>query len=198
MIAFLFTASCGTPQKTETKNTGKAADPASPPAEPEKSKENILDSDPFFTAEPMPSEYFRVLITDDGYFVKNMGKEGIIERKEDIQGDKEQFNTFHKFSVDYSFKDWSFDAVMRVRLNPHRGELEHIEYVPGRNPKTWQSGKLFQEDLSRFHFDFPDGKIPTHEFLVSYLWRIQKKPGLSEEDAKKMAIEFLNSQLRKQ
>ena len=158
--------------------------------------DDIFENDPFFTAPPRSGEYFRVLITEDGYYFKNIGDAARIDRKPDPAGDKEQFKIFKKYNDDYDFKDWTLTAVMKARLNPHRGELEHIEYLPGSNPKTWQSGKLFQEDLSRFTFEFPRNEILVYEFLVSYEWRIKAKAGLSEEEARKRAMEFLKTQLR--
>ncbi|MDH5656272.1 MAG: hypothetical protein OEZ34_10210 [Spirochaetia bacterium] len=157
---------------------------------------DILEDDSFFTAPALNGEAFRVLITEEGYFYKNVSDGGKIERKPDPGGDSEQFRKFKKYNDEYDFKDWTLTAILKVRLNPHRGELEHIEYFQGHNPKTWQSGNLFQEDLSRFDFVFPENEITVFEFLVSYEWRIKKRSGLSEEEARRRAIEYLNSQVR--
>ena len=157
---------------------------------------NVLEQDPFFTAPPRYGEYFRVLITEEGYFFKNVGNAQKLDRKPDPEGDKEQFKIFKKYNNDYDFKDWTLTTVIKAKLNPHRGELEHLEFLPGFNPKSWQSGKLFQEDLSRFTFVFPQKEVSVYEFLVSYEWRIKAREGLSEEEVKKKAIEFLNSQVQ--
>ncbi|HNJ05994.1 MAG TPA: hypothetical protein PLB73_17165, partial [Leptospiraceae bacterium] len=115
-------------------------------------------------------------------------------KKQDDSGDKEQLNTFQELAARYDFKDWDFQGLLSLRLHPHRGEIEHIEYVLGQNPKTWQASKLFQEDVSRFQFQFPKGQVTLRDFRVRYRWKIQRRPGLTDEEARKRALEFLKAE----
>jgi hypothetical protein len=150
--------------------------------------------DPFFK-EPNPAgETFRVLILNDSYTVRQMSGDTDLVKKQDDSGDKEQLNTFQELAARYDFKDWDFQGLLSVRLHPHRGEIEHIEYVLGQNPKTWQASKLFQEDVSRFQFQFPKGQVTLRDFRVRYRWKIQRRPGLTDEEARKRALEFLKAE----
>ncbi|MCE9600184.1 MAG: hypothetical protein K8S54_19655 [Spirochaetia bacterium] len=154
-----------------------------------------VTDDPFLTDKDTKyGEMFRVLILDKSYIVRQLNGETEIQKKKDDAGDQEQFTRFQDLAARYDFKDWEFSGMLTVRIHPHRGEIERIEYVPGQNPKTWQASKLFQEDVSRFAFTFPRGMITTREFRVRYKWRIKRRPGLTEEDARKRAVEFLKAE----
>jgi len=174
---------CGSTQKTTTTdNNSKTTQTVSP------------SDDPFFKETSTQSEVFRVLIVNNTYIVRQMSGDTDLIKKVDASGDKEQLTRFQELGERYDFKDWEFNGVLSVRLHPHRGEIEHIEFVPGLNPKTWQASKLFQEDVSRFAFQFPKGQITLRDFRVRYRWKIPRRPGLTDEEAKKRALEFLKSE----
>lgn len=151
--------------------------------------------DAYFKAEPAGPEVFRVLITRDNYSVRQISSKDVIKRKPDPNGDKEQLNNYAQFNDKYDFKDWTLKGVLSVRINPHNGEIEHAEYVAGKNPRSWQATRFFQEDLSRFNFSFPKNAVLTREFWVSFEWRIKKRPGMSDAEAKQRAVDFLKQQL---
>lgn len=168
---------------------------ASPPKNDQPKVELVpVTDDTFLTEKDKYGEMFRVLILDKSYTVKQMSGDTEILKKKDEAGDAEQFTRFQDLAERYDFKDWEFTGMLTVRIHPHRGEIERIEYVPGQNPKTWQASKLFQEDVSRFAFTFPRGMITTREFRVRYKWRIKRRAGLTEEDARKRAVEFLKAE----
>lgn len=154
--------------------------------------------DGFFKETSHMNEAYRILILGDTYTVRQLKGAEDLKRKEDPSGDSEQLDRFKELAARYDFKDWEFNGVLMVRLHPHRGEIEHIEFVPGQNPKTWQASKLFQEDLSRFAFQFPKGLVTMREFHVRYRWKIKRRPGLSDEEARVRAIEFLKAERQQQ
>ncbi len=162
----------------------------------EEGEQKELSKDPFFQQEPVEGELFRVLITTDSYLVGQVEGGDTILRKPDEVGDREQLEEFQKVNQIYDFKDWTFNGLLKVRLNPQSGSIEHIEYVPGENPRTWQASKYFQDDLSRFRFTFPGDEVNPTEFLVRYQWRIPRRPGLTDEEARVRALEFLRGQVR--
>lgn len=159
------------------------------------SQENLLE-DPYFKAPPVGMEYFRVLITNGAYIVYQVKGPDKIQRRPDTQGDDEQLVLFKEFESTYNFRDWTLSGMIHLRLNPHNGDIEHIEYVPGKNPKSWQAMKYFQEDVSRFLFDFPGKNVGVQELWISYEWRIKQQPGITPDESKTRAIEFLKSQCR--
>ena len=154
--------------------------------------------DGFFKETSSMNEAYRILILGDTYTMRQMKGAEDLKRKEDPSGDSEQLDRFKELAARYDFKDWEFNGVLMVRLHPHRGEIEHIEFVPGQNPKTWQASKLFQEDLSRFGFQFPKGLVTMREFHVRYRWKIKRRAGLSDEEARVRAIEFLKAERQQQ
>lgn len=152
------------------------------------------EKDPYFTEKSDPGEVLRILITPDFYIVKQVAYDDAIHRRPDDQGDKEQGERFSKTSKEYDFKDWTITGLLRLKLNPNTGMIEHVENVI--NPKTWQASVDFQSDVQRFRFDFPEGKSPMREILVRYEWRIPRQPGITPEESRARAIEFLRSQVR--
>ncbi len=158
--------------------------------------------DPYFTELPtVKGEVLRILITGDSYLVKQVSENEKINRRNDPAGDREQLGFFREFAGKYNFKDWQFDGMIKVRVNPETRFIEHIEYVPGQSPRTWQVSQYFQEDVSRFRFDYPGVEedslnFSPQEFIVRYRWTIKKEEGLSPEEAKSRAIEFLKNNVR--
>lgn len=153
----------------------------------------IPKDDKFFLEKSDDDETFRVLITDDNYSVRQVKNKGKIHRKTDDDGDREQLEFFKKKAQRIKFRDWNLEGVLSIRLNPLTRQIEHQSYTLGGTPKTWQSTEYFIEDFSRFQFQ----NVGIRKFRVKYLWRIKKRPGLSDEQAKEMAIEYLKSQTKR-
>ena len=158
------------------------------PAEP------ASDDDPFFQKPAVSGELYRVLITGTNYSVRQYGQTSSIQRPPDSRGDKEQLKSYQEIHDEIDFRDWEIEGVLDVRLNPHTGQIEQLQYVPGYNPRTYQAARLFQEDLTRFRFKFPQGVIQPIRFNVRFRWVIKRRPGLSDEEAKLKAIQYLKSQ----
>jgi hypothetical protein len=201
MIVSILLWSCGT-----SRSIVSYEEPAGISERPEEKE------DPYFTElEPMSGEVFRVLITEDSYLVRQMSEFEHIRRVEDMAGDEEQLEHFREFSKNYNFKDWELTGVLNIKINPETKDVEHIDYVPGQSPKTWQASKYFQEDISRLRLEYlkngeegiqvvEEGNeefIPSPlEFKVRYRWVIKREDGLSDEEAKARAIQFLRNQVR--
>ncbi|MBX7058193.1 MAG: hypothetical protein K1X75_09005 [Leptospirales bacterium] len=166
-----------------------AYDPANEPDAPTE------QDDPFLRAAP-DGTTFRILIDRDGYHVRQLARRELFRRKKDIEGDREQFDFFRSEHDKADFMDLRLEGVLQIRLNPLSGAIEHIAYLAGRTPRTWQASKFFQDDISRFRFDFLAGGVNPREFKAHYLWVIHKREGLSDEEQRRRAIEYLNSQVR--
>jgi hypothetical protein len=196
LILLILALSCAVPKRGPSDPTVQQTTPEPIQENSAGEPESSIEEDPFLVAEPFENEYFRVLIEANGYTVKKVTEDESILRKEDPTGDEEQFKTFKSYNDMYDFKEWVLNGRLRVRLNPHTGSIEHLSFVEGYMPKTWQSMKLIQEDCSRFQFTFPENEVLAREFIVSYEWRIQRRANLTDEEARARAIEFLKSQRR--
>lgn len=161
-----------------TENTGASVTEGS-----EVTLSDILE-DPYFQKKPGSGEYFRVLITPDYYIARQVSGETAILREEDPTGDQEQLKQFNEVGKELNFKDWTFQGLIRVGLDQDHGNVNHIEYVPGQSPRTWQVSRMLQEDVSRYMFEeaVKGRKLPGR-FLIRYEWRIPAEEGLSKEEA---------------
>lgn len=79
-------------------------------------------------------------------------------KKQDDSGDKEQLNTFQELAARYDFKDWDFQGLLSVRLHPHRGEIEHIEYVPERIQRPGRRPNSSRKTCPDFSSNFQKGR----------------------------------------
>ncbi len=152
--------------------------------------------DAFFFSEGPGQIAFRVLITRGNYQVRQINSRAGISRREDPLGDREQMQFFTTQLQEIDFVNMELTGRIQIRLSPLSGQIEHIAYVNGETPKTWQASKYFQDDVSRFRFYAPSGGLPTRRFEVQYLWRIDKRAGLSDEENRRRAVEWLKKQTR--
>lgn len=158
--------------------------------------EPASDDDLFFHKPTVSGELFRVLITRDNYSVRQYGQTSSIQRVPDAKGDREQLKSYREIHDEIDFRDWEIEGILDVRLNPHTGRIEQIQYVQGHTPRTYQAAKLFQEDLTRYRFRFPQGVIQPVRFNVYFRWVIKRRPDLSDEEIKLRAIQYLKSQTK--
>lgn len=200
LLAGLWISACAAPVKEKEPASDEATKPQ--PAKEEgftedQPAEPVPDDDAFFLKPPQSGEVFRVLITRNNYSVRQLASKDAIQRPADSRGDREQLNAYREIHEQIDFKDWEIEGTLDVRLNPHTGQIEQLQYAAGRNPRTWQAAKLFQEDLTRFRFKYPTGVVSPTRFQVNFRWVIKRRPGLSDQDARKRAIEWLRDQKSK-
>ncbi len=154
--------------------------------------------DPFFFEEaPARDTAFRVLIRRGNYQVRQIGMRDVIARREDPIGDKEQMEFFIVRLLEFLFVNMKRTGRINIRLSPLSGQIEHIAYVNGETPRTWQASKYFQDDVSRFRFYAPRGGMPARRFEVQYLWRVDKRTGISDEETRQRAVEWLKQQTKR-
>jgi hypothetical protein len=156
----------------------------------------VEDDDPFFHAEAESGVAFRILIARGNYQVRQVQLRNSIARREDPVGDREQMEFFTGQLEEIDFVDMILKGTIEVRLSPLTGQIEHISYANGQNPRTWQASKYFQDDVSRFRFYDPDGASPVRNFQVEYEWRIDKRKGISDEENRRRAVEWLKKETR--
>lgn len=148
----------------------------------------------FFQNEGNSREIFRIFISKDRYKVHQVQFHDRIQRIQDRHGDQEKKLFFTKEHNKMAFSDFKLEGKMLVRIDPISGTPTDIQYKKGKVPKTWQAGKHFIQDISRFRFSFPSKSQKIFSFTVSYLWNITALKGLSSKQRRKKAIKYLRSQ----
>lgn len=156
----------------------------------------VNTDDPFFFKEALEEEAFRVLITKDSYQIRQISFLSEIEKIKDLQGDEIQLKYYREYYEMMNFKDWEFEGVMKIRLNPQTANIEKIHYYQNYIPRVKQALELFLQDVSRYKFRYLTDKMTPDTFLIRVLWRIEKDPNITEEEAKYRAIEFLKTRIK--
>lgn len=156
----------------------------------------VKSDDPFFHKKTDVDEIFRVLVSRDDYQVRQVAAKKLIRRSRDPEEDLERLADFRELHDRYNFADQTLTAMLSVRLNPHSGKIQNIEFIPTHNPQSWQVGRLMQHDLSRYQFSFPTGQVKLHTFRIRFLFRITRDPTLTDEEARRKAVELLQSERR--
>ncbi len=152
--------------------------------------------DPYFFKEGLTEEAFRVLITKDKYQIRQISYTEDIEKIQDVEGDKVQLKYYNEFHELMNFKDWEFEGILQLRLNPQTANIEKIHYYANYIPRTKQALELFLQDVSRYKFRYLTDKMYPDTFLIRVLWRIEKDPTITEEEAKQRAIELLKKRIK--
>ncbi|MCS7206187.1 MAG: hypothetical protein NZ853_10865 [Leptospiraceae bacterium] len=192
IIFFNVSIYCKTTQKDET-----SLEIASK-IETETSKSEIFEH-PYFLdlSNKLKEEAIRVLIMNDKYTYKQIGYIEEFEVIPDPVGDQEQLKKYREYDQLLNFKDWNFEGVLKVKLNPHSGSIEKLHYHPNFIPKMKQALQLFMDDASRYRFRYlNDEKKQIDEFYIRMQWIIQKDPNLTEEQSKQKAIEYIKRSLK--
>jgi hypothetical protein len=158
----------------------------------------VETDDPFFLDKNnlLEEEAFRILVTKNNYQIRQIKYENFIEKIKDVSGDKEQLNYYKQVYEKINFKDWEFEGVLKVSLNPQNANIERLQYYEHYIPKLKQAVELFIQDISRYKFRYLQNQTYPKEFLIRIEWRIKKDPNLTEEEAKGRAIEYLKKYVK--
>jgi hypothetical protein len=158
----LFTIACASPQKTdEDSNSIKAnidlkpEDILPPPVAGEsiynEKGELVLNSkyEPKFFQEPSKDnlEYFRVILSANQYYVRQIRGSKFILRNPDDGGDALSKDEIHGFDL----VELTDDGILSIQLNSNTGNMEVINF-DRRVPRINDVAKVIQNDLSRWNF----------------------------------------------
>lgn len=133
IVLFLFQSlfACVSGTKTEETTGDDKAKPEVQGFVEDQPAEPASDDDLFFQKPAVSGELYRVLITGTNYSVRQYGQTSSIQRPSDSRGDKEQLKSYQEIHDEIDFRDWEIEGVLDVRLNPHTGQIEQLQYVPG-------------------------------------------------------------------
>lgn len=124
-----------------------------------------------------PSEVFRVFVSSEAYFVRQIRNSPQIQRKEDQAGDELTKEELKRYDV-INFID---DGTVSIGLNANSGKLETISF-DRRVPRINEVAKIIQNDASRWAYEHSEGKPTITKFTIHY--QIRLYPKISKEEAK--------------
>lgn len=135
-----------------------------------------IDPEPFRTPSNNPMEYFRVIMSTDGYYVRQIRGASHMRRKPDLQGDKvivEDIAPFDKVNI-------TDDGLIIVKLNSKTGKVENVNFHK-RIPRFHNLSRIMQNDATRWIFEHKAEEPAVTKFLITYYIALQKKPPKKEE-----------------
>ncbi|MDX1961081.1 MAG: hypothetical protein SFU98_21105 [Leptospiraceae bacterium] len=142
---------------------------------------NITDLDIIDFQKPSTdaNEMFRVMISSEGYQLRQIRATDKIRRKPDEGGDKFMVEEILKFNK----IDRIDDGTVIVKLNSKTGKVENINFR--RIPRIFDLAKYIQNDATRWTLEHKKEENPDiTKFIVSYVIVLKKE--LSDNEVKEM------------
>lgn len=135
----------------------------------------------FFNRPPEAEEVFRVFVTSDGYYRKQVAFNDKVSIKEDAPGDQSIADEFRKFDMVNSLQE----GQIRVELYPTTGKFYRVRQSKPSIMK--ETDKMMSDDITRWQFVFVKDEINPKDFRVSYQVLLRKK--ITREQALKILSE---------
>lgn len=135
----------------------------------------------FFNRPPEAEEVFRVFVTSDGYYRKQVAFNEKVSIKEDLPGDQAIADEFRKFDMVNSLQE----GQIRVELYPTTGKFYRVRQSKPSVMK--ETDKMMSDDITRWQFVFVKDEINPKDFRVSYQVLLRKK--ITREQALKILSE---------
>lgn len=135
----------------------------------------------FFARPAEEEEVFRVFVTSEGYFRKQVAFDENISVKEDKTGDQAIADEFRKFDMVNSLQE----GQIRIELYPSTGKFYRLRQSKPSIMK--ETDKIMSEDSTRWQFQFAKNEIVPKDFRVSYQVLLRKK--ITREQALKILSE---------
>lgn len=135
-------------------------------------KENLTDStiapeilaarDEYFSKPAEPGEVFRIFITSEHFFRKQLAYADKVSVKEDPAGDQSLSEEFRKFDMINDIQH----GIIRVELYPNNGKFYRVRQA--RPSKMKETDKIMSEDITRWQFKFVNDEINPKDFKIGY------------------------------
>lgn len=135
----------------------------------------------FFNRPVENEELYRVFVTSDGYFRKQVAHFDTVTVKEDPVGDKLIADEFRKFDMINSLQE----GQIRVELYPTTGKFYRIRQSKPSVMK--ETDRIMSDDTTRWQFQFQKDKVEPKDFRISYQVLLRKK--ITREQALKILQE---------
>jgi hypothetical protein len=135
-----------------------------------------LDPEPFRLPSKDPGEMFRVIISGDGYQLRQIRGASLMRRKPDPGGDQLMIEDVSK----YDLIDKVDDGLMVTKLNSKTGKLENVNFYK-RMPRIHDLAKIMQNDSTRWVLEHkPDQDPAITKFYTTYYIVLQNKKSRDE------------------
>lgn len=138
----------------------------------------ISNEDPEFFQKTSKDwrELFRVIISSEGYQVRQIRKSEWIKRAPDEGGDKltmEELKPYNKV-------DYVDDGVVAIELSPYTGKIQNLNFDT-RVPRINELAKIVQNDATRWKLIHKNEDEPSIlEYKIFYQIKLQKNASREE------------------
>lgn len=126
------------------------------------SPEVVKARDEYFATPAQPGEVFRIFVTSEHFFRKQLAYSDKVSVKEDPAGDQSLSEEFKKYDMINDLQT----GLIRVELYPNSGKFYRIRQA--RPSKMKETDKLMSDDLTRWQFKFVKDDINPKDFKVGY------------------------------
>ncbi len=127
-----------------------------------------VEDDVFFKV-PAGIEVFRVYVSSDTYVVRQYKYDGLIQRREDKDGDqyiKDMLKPLNKITEER-------EGLIELQLYPHSGSIAKVR--PEKLTFLEELDRVMVDDMQRWVYQFPKKVITPTKFYVRYKIKLQKK-----------------------
>jgi hypothetical protein len=115
------------------------------------------------------AEVFRVILASDLYHVEQVAHKETIKRVEDRANDIEYMKMFEEFDILDEYRE----VTVYVGLYPESGQQMRIRFLGTTYLK--EVDPIIMQDIRRWKFEFPQGKVFPTTFNITYRVVLQKK-----------------------
>ena len=167
-VAFLF-LSCSTPQVKENRETSLL-------------REKVTHE--FESNEPRENEVFRIFLSSEKYIRKQIKAKDTIHLVEDSSGNEAS----SKELLPYDKINFKTRVIARITIYAESGTIAKIRFV--RSSGISEIDKLTSEDITRWRFNFPTGKVEPLTFEITFYIFLKNK--INKEQAKKELKKYVD------
>ena len=133
--------------------------------------------DLFESEDPNEHEVFRIFLSSDDYIRKQLNANDTITLAEDPSGNKAASSDL----IPYNKINFKAKVVVKMTIYEDTGTIAKIRFL--RSSGISEIDKLISEDVTRWKFEFPKGKIEPNMLEASFY--IFLKSTINKEQAKK-------------
>ena len=136
----------------------------------------VTSEDDIFFQKPSDDEkeYFRVILTSEGYLLRQIRGSEFVSRNVDLDGDKLISENLKKYNK-VNFLDY---GVIKVDFHQESMTVKSVRF--NKAPRINEIAKIIQDDITRWKIDFlikedNDNDIQLSEIIINYKVILKKE-----------------------